>query len=100
MSRAIALEPCSKRKSEVWKRRRGSSRRKNWFSGCVSVPVPAVMTQAKPAPNAVPDHELLQVIGRGSYGEVWLARNVLGTLRAVKIIRRDSFSNARPFERE
>jgi hypothetical protein len=37
----------------------------------------------------IPDHELLRVIGRGSYGEVWLARNIMGTYRAVKIIRRD-----------
>ncbi len=43
---------------------------------------------------------MLHPIGRGSYGEVWLARNILGTWRAVKIIRRDSFANPRPFERE
>lgn len=48
----------------------------------------------------VPDHELLQRIGRGSYGEVWLARNVMGQGRAVKIIRRDAFDSSRPFERE
>jgi WD40 repeat protein len=49
---------------------------------------------------AVPDHTLLHVIGRGSYGEVWEARNVMGTPRAVKIIRREDFDSARPFERE
>ena len=32
----------------------------------------------------IPDHELLRCIGRGSYGEVWLARNMMGTYRAVK----------------
>lgn len=48
----------------------------------------------------VPDHELLRVIGRGSYGEVWLARNVMGTARAVKVVKRQDFENARPFERE
>lgn len=53
-----------------------------------------------PPPPAIPDHELLQPIGRGSYGEVWLARSVLGTLRAVKIVRRAAFSSPRPFERE
>ena len=53
-----------------------------------------------PPPPAIPDHELLEPIGRGSYGEVWLARSVLGTLRAVKIVRRAAFSSPRPFERE
>jgi len=52
------------------------------------------------APPAVPDHELLRPIGEGSYGEVWLARNKLGTLRAVKIVYRRTFEDARPFERE
>lgn len=51
-------------------------------------------------PPAIPDHTLLRVIGRGSYGEVWEARNVMGTPRAVKIVRRQDFDSARPFERE
>lgn len=51
-------------------------------------------------PPAIPDHTLLRVIGRGSYGEVWEARNVMGTPRAVKVVRRDDFDSARPFERE
>jgi WD40 repeat protein len=49
---------------------------------------------------SVPDHHLLACIGRGSYGEVWLARNVMGTYRAVKIVYRAAFEHARPFERE
>jgi tetratricopeptide (TPR) repeat protein len=48
----------------------------------------------------IPDHELLRRIGGGSYGEVWLARNVVGTLRAVKIVSRGNFGEAYPFERE
>jgi len=48
----------------------------------------------------VPDHELLRRIGGGAYGEVWLARNVMGTYRAVKIVYRKTFSNDRPYERE
>jgi WD40 repeat protein len=55
--------------------------------------------EARP-PVRIPDHTLLRVIGRGSYGEVWEARNVMGTPRAVKIVRRDDFESARPFERE
>lgn len=50
--------------------------------------------------DAIPDHELLRCIGRGSYGEVWLARNMMGTYRAVKILRRKTFEHERPFERE
>ena len=48
----------------------------------------------------IPDHELLRRIGGGSYGEVWLARNVMGTYRAVKIVCRDRFDHERPYERE
>jgi len=51
-------------------------------------------------PPAIPDHEMLDCIGRGSYGDVWLARNKLGTLRAVKIVYRSTFEDSRPFERE
>jgi hypothetical protein len=40
-------------------------------------------------PLCIPDHELLSVMGSGAYGDVWLARSVVGTLRAVKIVRRD-----------
>ncbi len=48
----------------------------------------------------IPDHELIRCIGRGSYGEVWLARSVMGTYRAVKIVYRRTFKDAHPFERE
>jgi hypothetical protein len=48
----------------------------------------------------IPDHTLLHRIGRGSYGEVWLARNVMGAYRAAKIVYRQKFDDARPFQRE
>jgi TolB-like protein/Tfp pilus assembly protein PilF len=48
----------------------------------------------------VPDYEMLRPIGRGSYGDVWLARGVTGIYRAVKVVWRDRFENAEPFERE
>src|SRR5215831_7370600 len=51
-------------------------------------------------PPRIPDHQLVRRIGAGSYGEVWLARNVLGGYRAVKIVYRNSFDSDRPFERE
>src|ERR1051325_6047192 len=59
---------------------------------------PAV--QPSIAPPVIPNHELLRLIGRGSYGEVWLARSKLGTLRAVKVVYRATFKDSRPFERE
>jgi tetratricopeptide (TPR) repeat protein len=51
-------------------------------------------------PPSVPDHELLRCIGRGSYGEVWLARNIMGAYRAVKIVYRATFDSDRPYDRE
>ena len=51
-------------------------------------------------PIPIPDHTLIRRVGKGSYGEVWLARNILGVYRAVKIIQRSSFDDDRPFERE
>jgi serine/threonine protein kinase len=58
------------------------------------------MNQEARTPPAVPDHQLLRRVGRGSYGEVWLARNVMGTFRAVKVVYRASFESERPYERE
>src|SRR5207253_6019474 len=60
---------------------------------------PSGATQPHPPPQ-IPDHELLRRIGLGSYGEVWLARSVMGTYRAVKVVYRDRFQNERPYERE
>ncbi len=48
----------------------------------------------------IPDYELVIEIARGSYGQVWLARNVLGTWRAVKIVQRSLFEDSRPYQRE
>ena len=59
----------------------------------------SVPTSPLPPPR-VPDHELIRRIGRGAYGEVWIARTVTGAYRAVKIVHRQSFDHDRPFERE
>jgi serine/threonine protein kinase len=43
---------------------------------------------------------MVRQIGRGAYGEVWLARDVIGTFHAVKVVYRHSFTSDLPFERE
>ncbi len=48
----------------------------------------------------IPNHALLRVIGRGAYGEIWLARSLTGALRAVKIVRRRTFETEKTFQRE
>lgn len=48
----------------------------------------------------IPDHEVLRVIGRGAYGEIWLARGLTGALRAVKVVHRSTFESERAFLRE
>jgi hypothetical protein len=58
-----------------------------------------ISTTQHTAPE-IPDHELLRPVGQGSYGEVWLARTVTGSFRAVKVVRRAAFPDARPYERE
>jgi serine/threonine protein kinase len=58
------------------------------------------MPEKKYAPPPIPDHVLLQRIGSGAYGDVWLARNALGALRAVKLVYRARFEGDRPYERE
>ncbi|MCB1225031.1 MAG: SUMF1/EgtB/PvdO family nonheme iron enzyme [Verrucomicrobiales bacterium] len=46
------------------------------------------------------DHETLRQIGRGAFGEVWLARSVTGALRAVKVVWREDYDHVDSFERE
>jgi WD40 repeat protein len=48
----------------------------------------------------VPDYDLLRPIGRGAFGEVWLARGVTGQWRALKVLRRVDLPHPRAFERE
>ena len=51
-------------------------------------------------PPQIADHVLIRCIGRGSYGEVWIARSLVGSLRAVKVVYRSTFEEDRPFQRE
>jgi eukaryotic-like serine/threonine-protein kinase len=66
------------------------------MSGKPASKTPTIRTEAP----RIPDHQVLRCIGRGSYGEVWLARSVTGSLRAVKVVRREDFELERTFERE
>ncbi|NLX96887.1 MAG: serine/threonine protein kinase [Rhodopirellula sp.] len=53
-----------------------------------------------PTPQ-IPDFEMIRQIGRGGFGQVWLARNrATGLLRAVKLIPRSSSAAADPAGRE
>src|SRR2546423_1888717 len=60
---------------------------------------PNAPTISIPKPD-IPDYQLLRCIGSGSYGDVWLARGVAQTYRAIKVVYRAAFDDARPFERE
>jgi serine/threonine protein kinase/formylglycine-generating enzyme required for sulfatase activity len=51
-------------------------------------------------PPKVPNHEMVRIIGRGAYGEIWLARSLTGTWRAVKIVDRSTFHSEKAFQRE
>lgn len=59
-----------------------------------------VQPAATLATPAIPDHTLLRCVGKGAYGEVWLARDILGNYHAVKIVARNQFTSDGPYERE
>lgn len=69
----------------------------------MSEPVNPAEFQSSASPSAfpiVPEHELIRLIGSGSSGQVWLAKNSMGFFRAVKIVYESSFRHRRPFDRE
>jgi serine/threonine protein kinase len=46
------------------------------------------------------DYAVLRMIGRGSYGSVWLVRDLAGAYHACKVVYREQFDHDRPYERE
>ncbi len=53
-----------------------------------TVPLPETATRETdpPAPPVLPDFEILELIGRGTFGTVWLAKErVTGVYRAIKV---------------
>ncbi|HEX3855872.1 MAG TPA: serine/threonine-protein kinase [Verrucomicrobiae bacterium] len=64
-----------------------------------STPTPLSDPRAHIPPTDM-DYELIRLIGRGGYGEVWLVRDKSGNYRACKVVYRESFQNDRPYERE
>jgi CHASE2 domain-containing sensor protein len=62
-----------------------------------------VAAPQRPEPRRVPqipDHAMIRCVGRGAYGEVWLARDIIGSFHAVKVVYRKTFADDQPFERE
>ena len=57
-------------------------------------------TQTKSRAPRIPNHEMVRAIGRGSYGEIWLAKSLTGTWRAVKVVDRRTFESDKAFLRE
>lgn len=67
----------------------------------VSLSFPRVTAAVEDLPD-VPDYKLFNPpFGEGAYGKVWLARNVAGQWRALKVVYLANFGqNTDPYERE
>lgn len=56
--------------------------------------------EARSEPPLVPNHRLFRCIGRGSFGEVWLALDAMKKWTAVKVVYIGSGDRARAFDQE
>jgi serine/threonine protein kinase len=70
-----------------------------------TVPAPTPQTDdsgrpATPGAPAVRDYEMIRHIGGGSYGDIWIARSLLGKYVAVKVVYRDRFVDDSPYNEE
>ena len=52
------------------------------------------------SPPTIPQYEVLRLIGKGSFGQVWLARTITNVYQAIKVISRDNFQKTATFNRE
>src|SRR5437868_3506309 len=75
----------------------GGPPRRDWAfvpaSQCATIAARMSSAEQQRESPKVPNHDLMKIIGRGSYGEIWLARSLTGTLRAVKIVHRSTFDS-------
>jgi CHASE2 domain-containing sensor protein len=56
--------------------------------------------QAKRIPDT-PGYDLIEpAFGEGAYGRVWMARNAIGELQALKVMFRSKFNDDVPYDRE
>ncbi len=58
------------------------------------------MNAAQIAPPDVHEYKCIRAIGAGSYGQVWLAESRTGSMKALKVVRRQGFQSDEPFMRE
>src|SRR4030095_2019443 len=65
-----------------------------------AAPTIAVSVEGRRQAPDIPDLALLRCVGRGAYGEVWLARDVIGGYQAVKLVYRHNFAHDPAFDRE
>jgi hypothetical protein len=86
----------------AWADFKSARRTGDWHEKAGPRPEPAAAPTRRMEPETprVADHVLLRQIGRGAYGEVWLARNTVGMFQAVKIVHQGKFDRPGPYERE
>ena len=83
-----------------WLRRSAEAQDAEAVSLSPALTEPPPGSEAIPTGLLIPNYQLIRCVGKGAYGDVWLARNELGAWYAVKIVERKTFTDRTPFERE